>query len=428
MEKLIGCPIHNRGLIALGAAAVGYAIARGVSSAGAAAANGSPGGAGQTSYHTESAVIVDKATMPEFPVYRIALTGGPCSGKSTCVRRIREELTEIGFRVFVVPEAATLLMGGGCVLATTSPTQRVAQQRLVLQLIMMLEDSFYQMARLGNAPAVILCDRGTLDGRAYCTEEQWEAVMSASGYSIEELRDTRYDAVIHLVTAAIGAEESYTTANNATRRETAAEAAALDLKTRQAWNGHRMLTVIDNDSTFEHKMDRVVDFIKRIARVQTVTPTVDPHTRLPKKTHLKQFAVKAVTGELPDAAEVADVTVRVLKPLPQYREEKVIRRKAGMSTFYYHRAEGLEPIVSNGHRLPSVTFVQIDHVQYAKLLTARLDESAPLISKTHTAFFHKNRYFTLTKWWSPESMRDKVVLSAPHDVASEDLPPYIQVE
>ena len=69
-----------------------------------------------------------------------------------------------------------------------------------------------------------------------------------------ELRDN-YDAVFHLVTAAKGAEEFYTTANNSARTETVEEAAALDDKLISAWTGHPHLRVIDNTSTFEDTLN-----------------------------------------------------------------------------------------------------------------------------------------------------------------------------
>jgi len=72
-----------------------------------------------------------------------------------------------------------------------------------------------------------------------------------------ELRDN-YDAVFHLVTAAKGAEEFYTTANNTARTETVEEAAALDDKLISAWTGHPHLRVIDNTSSFEVKMKRLI--------------------------------------------------------------------------------------------------------------------------------------------------------------------------
>ena len=46
-------------------------------------------------------------------ITRIAITGGPCAGKTTGISIIEQELSEKGYRVFVVPEAATLFINSG---------------------------------------------------------------------------------------------------------------------------------------------------------------------------------------------------------------------------------------------------------------------------------------------------------------------------
>ena len=48
--------------------------------------------------------------MPK--VYKIALTGGPCSGKSTAMSRIKEHFSD-KFIVFVLPEVATMTITSG---------------------------------------------------------------------------------------------------------------------------------------------------------------------------------------------------------------------------------------------------------------------------------------------------------------------------
>jgi hypothetical protein len=52
--------------------------------------------------------------------------------------------------------------------------------------------------------------------------------------------------VIHLVTAADGAKEFYTDANNAARYESAKDAVELDKKLINAWVGHPHFSIIDN--------------------------------------------------------------------------------------------------------------------------------------------------------------------------------------
>ena len=52
--------------------------------------------------------------------------------------------------------------------------------------------------------------------------------MAAGDFDTITLRDQRYNAIFHLVTAADGAVQYYTLANNETRTEGPAQAIALD--------------------------------------------------------------------------------------------------------------------------------------------------------------------------------------------------------
>jgi|LauGreDrversion4_2_1035121.scaffolds.fasta_scaffold559937_1 putative protein kinase ArgK-like GTPase of G3E family len=47
------------------------------------------------------------------PITRICITGGPCSGKTTALATIHSVLTKQGFKVFIVPEAESLIGKGG---------------------------------------------------------------------------------------------------------------------------------------------------------------------------------------------------------------------------------------------------------------------------------------------------------------------------
>ena len=78
---------------------------------------------------------------------------------------------------------------------------------------------------------MILLDRGTMDGKAYMSEQQWELMLEELWYTPVALRDQRYDAIVHLVTAADGADRFYTLANNSTRTESAEQAIAMDRRT-----------------------------------------------------------------------------------------------------------------------------------------------------------------------------------------------------
>ena len=189
-------------------------------------------------------------------ITRIVITGGPCAGKTTAMSWIQNAFTQKGYLVLFVDETATQLSNGGAPWRLTR-NNREYQYR-VTQLMLAKEEVFTGIARTFEAEKVlIVCDRGALDNRAYMTAEEFRYVLDKLNTSEVELRD-HYDAVFHLVTAAKGAEEFYTTANNAARYETVEEAAAMDDKLIAAWTGHPHFRIIDNSTDFEGKMVRLL--------------------------------------------------------------------------------------------------------------------------------------------------------------------------
>lgn len=82
------------------------------------------------------------------PITRICLTGGPCAGKTTALTTLSLHLKQIGYRVLLVPEAATILMKGGAFINTPKMTHKDAVdfQINLMRLQMDLEDIFVQIA------------------------------------------------------------------------------------------------------------------------------------------------------------------------------------------------------------------------------------------------------------------------------------------
>ncbi|MBQ8554314.1 MAG: AAA family ATPase [Clostridia bacterium] len=201
-------------------------------------------------------ILYAKETKRSMQITKIVITGGPCAGKTTAMSWIQNFFTKLGYAVLFVPETATELISGG--LAPWTCGTGVDFQKCLLQLQLEKERVFEQGAATMKADKVlIVCDRGALDNKAYMTELEFAMVASAVNSNEVELRDN-YDAVFHLVTAAKGAEQFYTTANNAARTETPEQAAALDDKLIAAWTGHPHLRIVDNSSDFEDKLKRLV--------------------------------------------------------------------------------------------------------------------------------------------------------------------------
>jgi predicted ATPase len=173
---------------------------------------------------------------------RIVVTGGPGGGKTTAADLFRRE---IGDRVVVVPEAATLLFAGGFP-RREEPVAQFAAQRAIYHVQRNLED--VQGACFPDR--ILLCDRGTVDGAAYWPGKP-EEFFTAVGSTLEaEL--ARYDAVIFFETAAVGGISIE--GGNPVRIESDKQAVALDRGLRDLWGAHPRFTLVPHNASFFRKI------------------------------------------------------------------------------------------------------------------------------------------------------------------------------
>lgn len=183
-----------------------------------------------------------RLAAPENHRCRIVLTGGPGGGKTTAADLFRRE---IGERVVIVPEAATLVFSGGFP-RCTEPPGVFAAQRAIFHVQRNLED--VQSALYPER--ILLCDRGTVDGAAYWPGPE-DAFFTALGTTLErEL--ARYDGVIFFESAAVGGIGIE--GGNPMRQESLEQAAALDAQLRQLWAHHPRFIVVRHDPSFLKKI------------------------------------------------------------------------------------------------------------------------------------------------------------------------------
>lgn len=176
---------------------------------------------------------------------RIVVTGGPGGGKTTAVDLFRRELGE---RVVVVPEAATMLFSGGFP-RSMEPHARRAAQRAIYHVQRNLED----VQRALYPERVLICDRGTIDGAAYWPEGEAMGFHEAMG-STEARELDRYDGVIFFESAAIGGMSIE--GGNPTRTESNARAVELDARLRTLWSQHPRFVLVPHDASFVRKIMR----------------------------------------------------------------------------------------------------------------------------------------------------------------------------
>ena len=173
---------------------------------------------------------------------RIVLTGGPGGGKTTAADFFRREMGE---RVILVPEAATMVFSGGFP-RVHEPNAVHAAQRAIYHVQRNLED--VQAAQYPDR--VLLCDRGTVDGAAYWPGQAHEFFEDLGTSMKSELR--RYDAVIFFESAAVGGLGIE--GGNPIRNESMEQAVELDRKLRALWSQHQRFVLVPHDNSFFKKI------------------------------------------------------------------------------------------------------------------------------------------------------------------------------
>merc|ERR1719401_1659839 len=105
---------------------------------------------------------------------------------------LSSQLKKDGFKVFFVPEVASMLIKGGARHPGHSRTkealaQLYAFQRAILSVQLSVDDAYRRMAELGDTPAVIIYDRGLLDVKAYLARPMWLQLLGELGVTEQEV-------------------------------------------------------------------------------------------------------------------------------------------------------------------------------------------------------------------------------------------------
>ena len=173
------------------------------------------------------------------------LTGGPGAGKTAVLELCRQYLCQ---HVTILPESASLLFTGGFPRGGP-PAQRAATQRAIYYVQRELE----RIAAMSDS-ALVLCDRGTVDGAAYWPGpgSLFDDVDSSLAAEL-----SHYDAVVHLRVPDISA---YNHANPV-RVESALEAANIDALIARAWSPHPRRLEVPSCPDFFEKAQRALALI-----------------------------------------------------------------------------------------------------------------------------------------------------------------------
>ena len=138
-------------------------------------------------------------------------------------------------------------------------------QEHLVSTMMALEDTYFSMAEKCSQNVLIIADRGVMDASAFIAKDAWDRILSKLNLEEIEISDNRYNHVVHMQSAAIGAEKFYTVEDHAARFEGLELARDRDRRAMDAWRDHPYVDIIDNRSDFDSKINRLIDLVvKRI--------------------------------------------------------------------------------------------------------------------------------------------------------------------
>ena len=196
---------------------------------------------------------------------RIVLTGGPGSGKTTVLNSIVNMYTSLGVKVVVVSETATEIINSGIKPFGDDKIEMLDFQKLVLSLQLSKGKIYDEAIRMyqkvhPNEDILIIYDRGSIDNKAYITDEEFDAVMQSVCDDDYSTILNKYDLIIDLV----GSKKFYTLENNKARSESADVALTLGEKTLKSWVGHPKVKIVGPKENMNDKVSEVVSYINEL--------------------------------------------------------------------------------------------------------------------------------------------------------------------
>ena len=343
-------------------------------------------------------------------IIRIVLTGGPAAGKTTLISRILKEFKqEDGWRVITIPETATELISGfGIKPFGNCMSMLKFQDFVIADQIHKEKLALWAAEVVPEKDVLVIYDRALMDDKAYISDEEFAATLAGFDGRTEKTVLAGYDAVLHLVTCAKGAEFAYDLGNVA-RTESIEYAREMDDRTLRAWSGHPNLRIIDNAINFEDKINRAIREIYRIVG--------QPEPMVRKRKYLISMPDMETLAERYAAVPIDMVQTYLCMTNPCI-ERRVRRQKHGGDYMYFYTEKHIRPDGTKWDTEKPIT--EKDYNRY--LLEA--DPELQSVDKTKYRFVYDSCRFEIDVY--PFSA-DKAVMFRYSENDEAAIPPEIRV-
>ncbi len=182
-------------------------------------------------------------------MYKVVLTGGPSSGKSTICQNLKDLFDT---KIHICQEAATMLFRGGFP-RIDDEVGLIERQYAIFH----VQKALANLSQSVNPSAeILLFDRGLLDGLCYWPDS-WDSYASKMQIDIEETKND-YNLVIQL-----GVAHSEDYQNSAFRPEDQQTSLNMEQKLVEIWKGHPNYHFIPYTSDWQDKIDLCLELINK---------------------------------------------------------------------------------------------------------------------------------------------------------------------
>lgn len=312
-------------------------------------------------------------------VSKICLTGGPCGGKTKALSKLEQELSDMGYKVFIIDEIATRIISSGIKPFGEDALKMIDFEDILLKLQLEEESSYEKACNLIDKKCVILCDRGVFDVKSFISKEEFDGLLKKYNLSKLKLIDG-YNEVIHLNTCAKGAEEFYTLENNKARSEGIKEAIIRDDRCQEAWSFHPNFKIVDNSTNFDEKINKVINIMKESLGIKIKE----------EKKYLVELKKDAYDKLKQKECITVYITQVYLKTENDYEMRLRKRVLDGDETYYVSVKK------SYGSKEKIVTEEKIDKKSYERLLNQR--EVTNVVEKKRTCFIENNHIYKIDEY------------------------------
>ena len=342
-------------------------------------------------------------------IRKIVLTGGPAGGKTTLTSHLVKELSSIGYRVLIAPEAATELISGFGIKPFGNCLSMFDFQYFVVSSQLHKEKLAMEAAELVPEDKVlIICDRGVMDDKAYVSQEEFKQVLARFNLTEKEVLDS-YEAVIHLVSSSKGAEFAYSY-DNAARYETLEQAREKEDATLRCWSSHKHRVVIGNSYNFENKIRKAMNEVYRILGEI-------PPAQLERKFLIEYVDEVALAPYEPVEQNITQTYLKGRAKGTERRARKVVSNNA--ISYFYTEKRPISPIER----------IENERLLSQKEYLRKIEEVDPefgSVSKRRFCFLYHDHYCTVDTY---PTNADCAILDVQLNDKDEqiDLPPEIRV-